>query len=67
MNIHNNHFIWPNWHIVRIISTIFSSSYSVSDIFAGSSEEIVSGDKFVITGSQFYQRSRFDAGEIRIS
>jgi len=67
MNIHNNYLIWPNWNVVTIILTaLLLFSYPVSNIFASSSGYIAAEDQLVITGSEFYQRSQFDAGEIRI-
>lgn len=67
MNIYNNNPIWPNWNIVRIILTaLFLSSYSVSEASTSSLDEMIGKNKLVITGSEFYRRSQFDAGEIRI-
>lgn len=66
MNNLNNHIAWPNRNIVRLILTaLLLTYYSVSEIFASSSKDIVARDKFVITGSEFCRRSEFDAGEIR--
>lgn len=41
-------------------------SCSASKICAASSEYIALEDQIIITGSEFYQRSQFDAGEIRL-
>ena len=67
MNIHNNYLVWPNWNVVKIILiTLLLFSYPVSNIFASSSGCIAAEGRLVITGSEFHQRSQFDAGEIRI-
>jgi len=67
VNIYNNNFIWPNWNIVRIVFTaLFLSSYSVSEASTSSLGEMIGKNKVVITGSEFYRRSEFDTGEIRI-
>ncbi|MDH4241153.1 MAG: hypothetical protein OEW48_16465 [Phycisphaerae bacterium] len=67
MNIYFKNPIWPNRNIVGIILTaIFLSSFSLSEASINSSDEIIGRNKLVITGSEFYRRSQFDAGEIRI-
>jgi len=67
IKIYDNNFIWPNWNIVRIVFTaLFLSSYSVSEVSTSSLGEMIGKNKVVITGSEFYRRSEFDTGEIRI-
>ena len=67
MNIYNNNPIWPNRDIVGIILTaLFLSSFSVSEASINFSDEIIGRNRLVITGSEFYRRSQFDTGEIRI-
>jgi hypothetical protein len=67
MNIYSNNPIWPNQNIVGIIlTTFFLSSFSVSEASINFSDEIIGKNRLVITGSEFYRRSQFDAGEIRI-
>ncbi len=59
--------IWLNWKIVRIVITIlFLYSWSISEASEGFSNEIINKNALVITGTEFYRRSRFDVGEIRI-
>jgi hypothetical protein len=67
MNIYINNPIWPNTNIVGIILTaLLLSSFSVSEASISSSDEIIGRNKLLITGSEFYRRNRFDAGEIRV-
>jgi len=59
--------IWINWKVVRITLTIlFGYSCLVSEASTSFSNEIISKNALVITGTEFYRRSRFDVGEIRI-
>ncbi|MHC4087343.1 MAG: hypothetical protein ACYSU5_19365 [Planctomycetota bacterium] len=67
MNIYSNTSICPHRNIVGIIlTTLFLSSFSVSEASINFSDEIIGRNRLVITGSEFYRRSRFDTGEIRI-
>jgi hypothetical protein len=67
MNVYSNNPIWSNRNIFGIIlTTLFLSSFSVSEVPISFSDEIIGKNKLVITGSEFYRRSQFDAGEIRV-
>jgi hypothetical protein len=53
--------------MVRIVFIIIVlCSCFLPEVFGSDSENAVGQDRFAITGSEFYQRSQFDAGEIRI-
>jgi hypothetical protein len=52
--------------IYRMLTALLLVYNSTSRVFAMSSENELAGDKLLITGTEFYQRSQFDAGEIRI-
>ena len=67
MNVYSNTPIWPNRNIFGImLATLFLSSFSVSEVSISFSDEIIGKSKLVITGSEFYRRSQYDAGEIRV-
>lgn len=67
MNVYGNTPIWPNRNIFGImLATLFLSSFSVSEVSISFSDEILGKSKLVITGSEFYRRSQYDAGEIRV-
>ncbi len=67
MNIYIKNHIWPKRNIARIILTVlFWSSFSVSQTSISFSDEIIGKNKLVITASEFYRRSQYDAGEIRV-
>lgn len=66
MSIYNDPILL-NCKVVRIALTIlFLYSCSVSEASTSFSDEIISKNAIVITGTEFYRRSRFDVGEIRI-
>jgi len=68
MNIDSNNPVRPNLNIVGgiILTALFLSLFSVSGASISFSGEIIDRNKLVITGSEFYRKSRFDTGEIRV-
>jgi len=48
------------------LAVLLLTPYLVSEISAKPSEDVMTGNEFPITGAEFYRRSQFDAGEIRI-
>ena len=67
MNVKKNLTFRSNRNIAGVILAVsFLLFSSVSGLFADSQKMIPRTDSFIITGSEFFQRSQFDTGEIRI-
>ena len=60
MGVHN-HALWSDANIIWVtLAVLLLTSHSTSGILAKPSEDVMTGDKFPITGSEFYRRSQFD-------